>query len=161
MNLDEIWMKLTYAFKVNDERFSGYVAEFKANDVRWLEYLRQAMLSDDRVVAFSVLRHLNEEEKIGVFDLLVYYSSFTHGSVVFFQDIILSLPKEWVIKNIERYADSILNGGDEDEYRRMLELYFRLDYSLTLILANRAMLNTNLAIREVGKEFVDTIRESR
>jgi hypothetical protein len=160
MNLDDIWMKITYAYKVNDERFPDYVAEFKTYDLQWLEYLRQALLGNSRVVAFSILAYLNENEKIDIFDLLVYYSSFTHGSVVFFHDTVLSLPKEWVTKNIERYANPILEGGDEDEYRRVLELYFRLDHSLALRLAKHAVLNNNLAIREVGEEFINAINES-
>jgi len=154
MSSDDIWSKLVHAFKVNDKRFLSYIDEFKKNNPQWIERLRKELLGNNRVVASAILAYLDEKEQMSIFDLLIHYASFTHGGTVFFRDLILGLPKEWVLKNIEKYTNSILDNGDEDEYRRILELFYKLDYNLAISLAERAQKNNNLTIREVGDDFI-------
>ena len=157
MSYEDIWSKLVHSFKVNDERFPIYIIQFKKNESQWLERLRQELLGRNRLVAFALLPYLDEEEKINVFDILVHSSSFTHGSTEFFHNLILDLSREWVMQHIEKYANAILESGEEDEYRRILELYLKIDRTLAVNLAKWALRNNDIAIQEVGDEFLDIL----
>ncbi len=55
-------------------------------------------------------------------------------------------------------AVPLLESGNEEEYRRILELYVRLDGSLALGLAKRAASHLDAEVRAVGREFLDQHR---
>lgn len=48
-------------------------------------------------------------------------------------------PREWEVQNIERYAQPLVELEDEWEYRRLLEVYQRLDDALVHRLALRGL----------------------
>ncbi len=66
---------------------------------------------------------------------------------------ILLLPKEWVIKNIHSIATEILDLSDEWEYRRLLELYEKLDKNLLINLINTGLRSDNKDIKEAANDF--------
>jgi hypothetical protein len=66
----------------------------------------------------------------------------------------LSLPREWVITNIEQFVEPLLEQGTYDEYRNVLALYWELDHKMMIGLAQRAMMNSDPDIREAGEDFL-------
>ncbi|PKO12769.1 MAG: hypothetical protein CVU39_22645 [Chloroflexi bacterium HGW-Chloroflexi-10] len=159
MDQDEYWNKLVHAYNSNDKRFSEYIVEFKLYNAQWLDYLRKKLLSNDCRVAFSFLRDLTKSELIQIFEVLIYYASYTHGLTKFFRDLIVDLPRDWVVENIEKYTHPLLK--NEDAYRRVLELYYFLDSALTFKLAKLALINENPGIKEVGNDFVDILKDQK
>ena len=75
------------------------------------------------------------------------------------RDVIMSLPAEWLVKNIEHVASPILENGDEEAYRRILELYARIDAGLTRRLAEQAVSHSSPQVQDVGKEFLSNRAE--
>ena len=84
----------------------------------------------------------------------MFLASFGHGSIEAVRDLILSLPRDWVINDIEREAEPLLQKGDYDEHRRFLELYELLDADMTQRLARRAAANPDPDIREAGEDHL-------
>jgi hypothetical protein len=68
---------------------------------------------------------------------------------------IASLPRPWVLLNIEARAEPMLCSGDDWVYRRLLEVYQYLDVGLMRKLAMRAIENVCPDIQEAGREFLD------
>jgi hypothetical protein len=118
--------------------------------------LREALsVPGQRGTALRVLLHccIPEEEIRELFQDLVEAASVGHSDIGFARDVILLLPRDWVIANIEQAAEPLLDKGGEEEYRRFLELYDLLDPSLTARLAARALATNDAEIQDVGKDF--------
>lgn len=71
------------------------------------------------------------------------------------RDIILELPREWVLGNIHHIATEILNLSDEWEYRRLLELYQMLDTELLTKLITIGLKSNNPEIKEAAYDFIE------
>jgi hypothetical protein len=70
-----------------------------------------------------------------------------------------ALPNQWLLEKIEPIAEPLLQLNDEWEYRRLLEIYWRLDKSLVKKLALRSLDNPNPEIREAGQECLDKLAD--
>jgi len=116
--------------------------------------MKSALLGKDRNIAIHLLQYLPQTEQIQLFGELVFLSSFSHGAVGTVHQVILSMPRDWVLNNIEQIAEPFLTKGTYDEFRRLLELYLELDRDLTSRLARRAAKNGDPDIREAGEEFL-------
>jgi hypothetical protein len=129
--------------------------EFFAEGVDRVEVMRTALRGRDRLTALEVAPYLKASERIRLFPEWVFLASFAHGAIQVPRDMILSLPREWVLANIEAEAEPLLQDGTYDEYRRLLELYELLDRDLTLKLARRAAAHADPDVREAGEEFLE------
>ncbi len=69
------------------------------------------------------------------------------------RDIILSMPKKWVLENIENVAAETLNLSDEWHFRRLLEVYETLDQDLVTKLVEFGLKSTNEEIVEAATDF--------
>jgi hypothetical protein len=119
--------------------------------------VQKAIRGTDRMTALTVLPYLSLTERKCLFPELVFLASWAHGAVQVARDMILSLPRDWVLANIEREAEPHLQDGTYDEYRRFLELYQLLDRDLTIKLARRAAAHADPDIREAGEEFLEEL----
>ena len=70
---------------------------------------------------------------------------------------LLALPRAWLLRNIEHYAEPLLHLEDEWEYRRLAELYEQLDDDLIRRLVVRGLATPSEAIQEVARELQDQL----
>jgi hypothetical protein len=68
---------------------------------------------------------------------------------------LLALPRDWLLHNIERSAEFLLEVEDEWEYRRLLEVYQHLDKDLVRRLALRGLNSTERGIQEAAQERLE------
>jgi len=108
----------------------------------------------ERAAALDVSALLSVGQKQQLFGDLLALASFGHGSVRKVRDLILSLPHDWLVANIEHYAEPLLEYDEHEEYRRLLESYRLIDRDLTLRLARRAAAHGDEDIREAGEDFL-------
>jgi hypothetical protein len=76
--------------------------------------------------------------------------------------VLLSLPKDFLLSNIEKSADTVLNNATQDpyvEYRCLLELYLKIDRKMTYRLAQRAWQSEDEDVREAGEDFIKLLEE--
>lgn len=144
----------------NDDDFAESLNRFLANDVDRVTVLKQALRGKDRATAVYVLPRLPVSELQELFDELVFLTSFSHGAVQVVRDVILSLPREWVLNRIEDVAEPLLANGTYDEYRRLLELYMEMDHHRAKKLALRAAASGDSDIREAGEDFLRRLGET-
>jgi hypothetical protein len=91
---------------------------------------------------------------------LLLHASSVHQYLFAFRAIILRIPREWLSKRIEDAAKPILDGGDDEDYRRLLELCIEVQPALAKRIAKRAMKSANADVREVGSEFVEVLSQT-
>ena len=137
-----------------DSAFAAASYAFMTGAKNRAAMVREGLLGRDRHTALLVARCLTVEEKKELFPALVFLASFGHGSIQAVRDLILSLPRDWVIERIEREVEPLLQKGDYEEYRRFLELYELLDADMTQRLARRAAANPDPDIREAGEDYL-------
>jgi hypothetical protein len=110
--------------------------------------------SRSEFTAFRVIALFTTEEKEQLFNELIGAASTGHSDIEIVREIILSMPKEWLLANIEKSSEPFLSNDSYEEYRRFLELYYEIDNNLTLRLAQRAINSSNSDIREAGEDFI-------
>lgn len=147
---EELWRRVAE----NHKAFSLSLMEFFSDGVDRVSLIRHALMRGERATALYVAPSMKPEELILLFDEWVLLASFSHGGIKVARDVILSLPREWVLRNVERAAEPLLQSGTYDEYRRLLELYSDLDHGLALKLARRAATSPDEDIREAGDDFL-------
>src|SRR5262249_56320922 len=133
--------------------FHGFFAE----GVDRVAVMGSALRGKERSAALVVASPLTVPERLLLFPEWVYLASWAHGAIQIPRDMILSLPREWVLANIEQEVEPLLRDGTDDEYRRFLELYELLDRELTLKLARRAAAHPDPNIREAGEDFLEKL----
>ena len=61
---------------------------------------------------------------------------------------LLALPRGWLLRHIEEAAEPLLRAGEEWEYRRLLEICWKLDVALVRKLASDGAGSKNGEVRE-------------
>lgn len=115
----------------------------------------------ERGTALRLIEYLNLEERQSLFDKLIDLASVSHSDIELCRKAILSLPKNWLLANIEKSAEPLLQDGTDEEYRRLLELYIDIDRKLAQRLAQRAVQHDDPDIREVGEDFLSKNNNER
>lgn len=116
--------------------------------------------ASDRGTALRLLLYLDVKERLPFFDDLVSLASVDHSDIELVWEVILSLPKNFVLANIEKSVNTVLNKATQDvyvEYRCFLELYFKIDRQIAYRLAQRALQSEDEDVREAGEYFMKLI----
>jgi predicted DNA-binding transcriptional regulator AlpA len=157
-----IWDRVVQHFVRPDTTAAAY-EEFLRPDVDRVGLLRRALRlpgGNNRATAVALLEKLTVEEKKSLFPELIQLARSAHGPVGKVRDILLSLPREWVLSRIDGEVEPILREEEYDDYWMFLELYKQLDTERAVALARRAALNGGPDIRELGLEkLADLSRE--
>jgi hypothetical protein len=81
----------------------------------------------NRAAAVALLQKMSLEEKQSLFPELIHLARSVHGPTGAVREIILSLPREWVLERIDAQVEAILRNEEYDDYWMFLELYEKLD----------------------------------
>lgn len=149
----EIWQRLVES----EKEFYAASHAFLKGDVDRVSLMKEKLYSRENNTAYYFLPYLETEEVLQLFDVLVPLASTGHSNIKRVRDAILSLPHDWVIRNISPLAEPLLVDGTDDEYRRFLELYSELDKDLARELAHRAIQHADPHIREAGEDFLELL----
>lgn len=140
--------------------FSKSLKEFFSKDVDRVTIIRDAFRRGEIAPSLYVLKHMPTSESVQLFEELVKIST-AHGYAGAAREIIFSLPREWVLSNIEFAIEPLLTEGIDDDYRRILELLIDLDHELTMKYVQMAIGHPKKEIQEVGQDFKERIDESK
>jgi hypothetical protein len=153
LNTSEVlWGRLVEAELNASKAFRAFFSE-GVDRVPWVRHgLRSGGMG--RSAALRFFSYLTIPEQQQLFPDLVFLASSAHGSIDYVRDLILAMPRDWVLNNIEREAEPHLREGTYDEYRRFLELYGLLDAGMTQRLARRAVAHADPDIREAGEDYL-------
>lgn len=108
-----------------------------------------------RMTALRDAKQLRQDELQGLLPDLLFLASWGHGTTHIARELIRSLPRDWVLQNIEQQAEPLLASGNDEDYLRLIEVYRELDPNLARRLAMRASAHTNPEIALVGREFLE------
>jgi hypothetical protein len=130
-------------------------ADFFTKDVDRVRLLRWALANDDELTAFSLARKLHFQELMSLFDVWVYWAANSQSYIEVTHEIIKSLPRSWVIENIEPIVEPIVKRNDYHLYMMIFALYREIDRDLTLRLAKRALTHPESRVQSLGKHYLE------
>lgn len=159
-NGQSVWRLLVNRFLANSD-YESVLDEFLADRENKIEIMRIALRGKDKKTAIAILKYMNQDDLILLFNELVFLASFGHGAVWSIRQAILSIPKDWVLTNIEKVSEPLIVNGDYDTYRRFLELYENIDFNLCYRLALRAASSPDSDIKEAGEEYLCLLNKSK
>jgi len=105
-----------------------------------------------RMVGLRVARSVPEPLLRELLPELVFLCSWPNGMLGAALDLILSLPRDWVLSRVEEIAEPILSAGPED-WPYILRLYRHLDPNLHSHLLARAAASPDPEIRYAAKQL--------
>jgi hypothetical protein len=107
----------------------------------------------ERKSALRLIEYLTDKDYPHILDDLIEVASVGHSDIELCRKVILALPQKWLLSNIEESLYKALSNGEEEEYRRLMELCILLSNSLLEKLINKALLHPDDNVKEVGIEF--------
>jgi len=134
-------------------QYEHALSDFLTSPTNKVDVLRTSLRSKERNIALAIVPSLNVEEKKSLFAEWVNLARAHCSPFNIAWNIIESLPRDWVLERIEKEADTILAEEEETDYWMFLQLYARLDKTLTKRLAERAAHHADPDIRELGEEY--------
>jgi hypothetical protein len=149
-NPTDLWQRVVDSHHEYARAFSAFVVGSSDK----INVLRHALRGKDRALALQVVPSLSVAEKQALFEEWVHLARAAHAPFQIAWNIIGSLPREWVLQNIEREVDALLKTDEETDYWMFLQLYARLDDGLMRKLAQRAAAHADVEIRELGQEYL-------
>jgi hypothetical protein len=151
-----LWNKLCEADAVYIEACGQFFVNCKQHKI----VIKEALSTPSRrsTALRFLLFYLDAEDRIEFFEQLVTIASSAHCDIELCRKVILTLPKDFVLANIEQVSEPLLLTSDPvyqyEEYRRLLELYIEIDRDITERLASRASQGEIEEIREAGEDFL-------
>ena len=148
---NEAWDELRTKY----QEYTSLAGDFLSNEGA-VSVVRQKLNSrpEDIIVAIDIIRRLPGTQRVLFFDQLMLMASYMSGFTGYCHDLILELPRGWVMENIDRHLDAILSSGDYDTYNCLLALCEKLDSKLTIQSAQRAQHSTDDDIRDLGSRIL-------
>ena len=108
----------------------------------------------ERRAALHLLASLDETVRRRLFPALIDLAAVGHKDIQFVRDVIVSLDKDWLTKNLPEQVERILQpSATYEEYRRLAELLSLLHSPLINTLVKQAARSSDLDIREVANDF--------
>src|SRR5262245_58278543 len=84
--------------------------------------VRYVLRGPDRNIALDQIASLTTEENLALFPEWIHLARAAHSPFQVAWDVIESLPRDWVLQNVEKPVDAILQNDEETDYWMFLQL---------------------------------------
>jgi hypothetical protein len=130
--------------------------ELLTADIQSLPDILHEALCDPRQrrYALEITSQLQPELRKEFLPDLMELASFSGVDMSRAREVILSLPKPWLVASLSSVAAPILQRGSDEEYRRIIELYLLIEPGIARDLARAATAHQSEEVRAVGRDFL-------
>jgi hypothetical protein len=141
------------------EAYTVAKRDLLSNDAEQItEIIRVAsIIPGQRAAALDAAKSLSPEQLQMLIGNLLAIASSLNGQMDTAHDLILTIPRAWLLEHIEDAAESVLMREDDEDYRGLFELYLRIEKQLAQRLAQRAASSQKLEVVEAGKYFIEVL----
>jgi hypothetical protein len=128
--------------------------DLRQKGVSLVELVRRGLNEpSERATALDLLQSLSVADQKVLFPEVLAVAAYGHGLTDEAIRALHTLPKDWVLENVEASAEPLLRDGTYEEYRMLLRIYAELSLDLARALALRARASEDPDIREAGEDF--------
>lgn len=109
----------------------------------------------ERGAALRVMKILPEQRVRLHIEQLARLASVGHSDIALVREILMTkLVRQWLVENIDRYVEPILAAAEDDEeFRRIAELYSQVDPELLRMHLARCASHPDEEIRDIATDF--------
>jgi hypothetical protein len=156
-----ISQKQSDIWKRYQETFEAYIAATgtfftELNSKERVEVVRWAFENQQVRAALEATELMKVEERKELVDILIGFTYSAGRWREFVTKLILEIPHDWLVENIEKYTEPILNEyEDYTDYSGFLWVLHEIDQQLAIRLAERAARSTDYDIREIGEYYLN------
>lgn len=151
--IEELWNESLAAFYQYHHLINRLLTDYRPDLVPYLE--KVLLKRNDMPLALVIVEKLSTDETKRLFPVLVQLATRTVPHTGTARDIVTALPRDWVLQNVEQVTMPMLERGDPEECRRVLELYSALDNTLLLAACKRLVSSGLPDLQTLAKEFMD------
>jgi hypothetical protein len=154
-NFREVWRRWVQAEIASEAAQRDFLGSFSENLVHFVE--ESLNNAEERSAAFRITRNLPIAERQRLFTQLLRLaceSSYV-PTIIQAREIILTLPRPFVVGKYELAVQTWVSSGDEWTCRRVLELAALLEKDLTLRLAAQVRRRAEGDIRKAAQDFLE------
>jgi hypothetical protein len=149
-----LWREYAKARELTDDLRYRLFSEQRG---RVPEVIRRALKNPrERLYSLEIAAMLPLEERKELLPDLLAVAAYAGAHMVRAQELILSFPKDWLLINIDAAASPILEQGDAEEFRRILELYSQIESTLLARLVERASSHPDPDVRAAAEDFMSS-----
>jgi hypothetical protein len=149
-----LWREYAKARELTDDLRYRLFSEQRG---RVPEVIRRALKNPrERLYSLEIVAMLPLEERKELLPDLLAVAAYAGAHMVRAQELILSFPKDWLLINIDAAASPILEQGDAEEFRRILELYSQIESTLLARLVERASSHPDPDVRAAAEDFMSS-----
>jgi hypothetical protein len=115
----------------------------------------------ERGAALRVMKILPEERVRLHLQQLARLASVGHSDIALVRDVMMTkMDRRWLVENLDRHVEPILaKAEDEEEFRRIAELYQQLDPDLLKTHLARCASHANEEVREIASDSASQANE--
>jgi hypothetical protein len=148
----EFWQDVVDAYLKYVEK-SGEFFQAKLDRIK---LLREGLRRGNTAAVLDLTSGLDVSETIQLLPELIYLST-APGYARKAREIILSMPYKWLLLNVEKAAEPIMSSNDEEDFRRLFELYLEINRELAEKFTERVLDHSDEYIREIGQDFLEIL----
>lgn len=108
-------------------------------------------------VHLRLLRVMSEEDREALMPDLLALATWQNQVTDLAEELVFSVPREWLRLNVLRCAEPLLQGSDYQEFWSLLSICSRIDLQMALELARILATHSNPDIRNAGESFVSKL----
>ncbi|PIT50847.1 hypothetical protein BHC44_11905 [Snodgrassella alvi] len=120
-----------------------------------IEVIKKNLIGEINPLLLYVIKQLPEEMKVDLLPNIIEIMKNLDGNTKLCQDIILSMNKEWLKKNIWLYSEHVFNEHDYQIFGIFMYLFNFISEELSKKLAILALESDDEDVREIGKIYFD------
>lgn len=153
-HIDDRWIQVERSHADLVKAVDAFLARAPGERV---EALKANYGRNRRLVVMLLKEFVSVEDLKELLPFLLSNASSVHQYLFAFRQIILRIPREWLSARIEEAARPILDEGDDEDYRRILELCVEVEPAVARRIASRAVKSPDAEVRAVGAEFIEAL----
>lgn len=153
-NDEALWRRLVAHNKASVDASEALLRDARSA----VQIVRRGLHGDviEAMTSLGLLLRMKESDRMALFGEVLPFCLRARFAPTARQ-VILSLPREWVVANIVAASESLLEKADHLDYLMMISLYRDVDLSLACQLAHKAAESNDYDVREVGEAWLRSL----
>ena len=148
-----IWTRYLKAFK----EFVTIEYNFLTEDIDRVMLLKHALHGEDWRAALFLIKSIKLDELQDILEDLIYLIYNRDSAYLEVCDLILKIPKDYLLSHIKDFIEPYFANATYYEYRKFLELFIKIDADLTEQLARKAIESKDYDMREAAEEYLEKL----
>jgi hypothetical protein len=149
MNKEQLWQELVNSYNqyraIRNQFFQITTREERVNIIS---------PTFGQEITLEIAKTMRGEELKPFFGKLLELATHINANFGLAQELLLRIPNDWLVENIEEYANLILANGNHEEFQMLLGIYREISEELELKLLQWGAAHNDFDIQDLAKSIL-------